>query len=47
VFALDPANFALPALGIVDDLVILPLLVHALVKLSGAERLAAARELNS
>jgi uncharacterized membrane protein YkvA (DUF1232 family) len=40
VFALDPANFALPALGLVDDLVLLPLLLHLLVKFSGADRLA-------
>jgi uncharacterized membrane protein YkvA (DUF1232 family) len=39
LFALDPANFLLPALGIVDDLVLLPLLLHALVKLSGADRI--------
>lgn len=38
VFALEPANFALPILGIVDDLVILPLLLRGLVKLSGADR---------
>jgi uncharacterized membrane protein YkvA (DUF1232 family) len=42
VMALDPANFALPLLGIFDDLVVLPLLLHLLVKLSGAERLAVA-----
>jgi uncharacterized membrane protein YkvA (DUF1232 family) len=40
IFALEPANFALPALGILDDLVVLPLLLRALVKLSGAQRLA-------
>lgn len=40
IFALEPANFALPALGILDDLVLLPLLLRVLVKLSGAERLA-------
>ena len=31
VFALDPANFALPLLGVVDDLVVLPLLLQALL----------------
>jgi uncharacterized membrane protein YkvA (DUF1232 family) len=40
IFALEPANFALPALGILDDLLVLPLLLRALVMLSGAERLA-------
>jgi uncharacterized membrane protein YkvA (DUF1232 family) len=41
VFALDPFNFAMPGLGIIDDLVLLPLLLRAIVKLAGAERLAA------
>jgi uncharacterized membrane protein YkvA (DUF1232 family) len=40
VFALDPANFALPTLGILDDLILLPLLLRALVKLSGADRVS-------
>ena len=31
-YALEPANFALPALGLVDDFVLLPLLLHLLVK---------------
>jgi len=30
-FALDPANLALPALGAVDDLVLLPLALRALL----------------
>ena len=34
-FALDPFNFAIPILGVVDDLFLLPLLLHALVKLAG------------
>lgn len=33
VYALEPFNFALPALGIVDDLMILPLVLHVLVKM--------------
>lgn len=37
IFALEPANFGLPPLGILDDVVLLPLLLRALVKLSGAE----------
>jgi len=32
-YALDPFNFVIPALGVVDDLVILPLLLHLLNKL--------------
>lgn len=31
-FALDPANVALPVLGAVDDLVILPLALRALLR---------------
>jgi uncharacterized membrane protein YkvA (DUF1232 family) len=30
VFAFEPFNFALPVLGVVDDLVLLPLLLRAL-----------------
>jgi uncharacterized membrane protein YkvA (DUF1232 family) len=33
LYALDPANFAIPVLGLVDDLVLLPLALHLLVKL--------------
>jgi uncharacterized membrane protein YkvA (DUF1232 family) len=33
VYALDPANFAIPLLGVVDDLVLLPLLLHGAAKL--------------
>jgi uncharacterized membrane protein YkvA (DUF1232 family) len=31
VYALEPFNFAIPALGVVDDLMILPLALHMLV----------------
>ena len=31
-FAFEPFNFAIPFMGVVDDLFILPLLLHALVK---------------
>jgi uncharacterized membrane protein YkvA (DUF1232 family) len=31
-FAIEPFNFAVPFLGIVDDLFVLPLLLRALVK---------------
>jgi uncharacterized membrane protein YkvA (DUF1232 family) len=37
LYALDPANFALPLLGAVDDLVLLPLLLHGVAKLLPAE----------
>ncbi len=30
-YALDPFNFAIPALGVVDDLILLPLIVHLVV----------------
>ena len=35
--ALEPANFAIPLLGAVDELVLLPILLHALVGLLPAE----------
>ena len=31
LFALEPANFAIPVLGVVDDLVLLPILLHLMV----------------
>ncbi len=37
VYALDPFNFALPVLGFVDDLVLLPLVLHLILKLLPAE----------
>jgi uncharacterized membrane protein YkvA (DUF1232 family) len=33
VYALEPANFAIPLLGVVDDLVLLPLLLHGVARL--------------
>lgn len=33
LYALDPVNFALPFAGLVDDLVLIPLLVHLVVRL--------------
>jgi uncharacterized membrane protein YkvA (DUF1232 family) len=33
LYALDPLNFALPFAGIVDDLILVPLLVHLVVRL--------------
>jgi uncharacterized membrane protein YkvA (DUF1232 family) len=32
LYALDPANFAIPLLGLVDDFVLLPLALHLLLK---------------
>ena len=34
-FALDPFNFAIPFLGIVDDIFLLPLLLRLLAELAG------------
>ncbi len=31
-FAFEPFNFTIPVIGVVDDLFVLPLLLHALVK---------------
>jgi uncharacterized membrane protein YkvA (DUF1232 family) len=42
-FALDPLNLAFPTLGILDDLIVLPLLLRAVVKLAGADHLARGR----
>jgi len=33
VYALEPANVAIPLLGVVDDLVLLPLLLHGVARL--------------
>ena len=32
LYAFEPLNFAVPALGVVDDLVLVPLVLHLLVK---------------
>jgi uncharacterized membrane protein YkvA (DUF1232 family) len=32
VYALDPANLALPVLGIIDDFLLLPFLLHLVVR---------------
>ena len=34
LFALEPFNFAIPLLGVVDDLFLLPLLLHCLAKIA-------------
>lgn len=36
-FGLEPLNFAIPFLGVVDDLVILPFLIHVLAKLAAPQ----------
>ena len=33
-FAFEPFNFAIPVLGVVDDLFLLPLLLHGLAKIA-------------
>jgi len=33
LYALDPFNFAVPLLGVVDDFVLVPLVLHYLLKL--------------
>jgi uncharacterized membrane protein YkvA (DUF1232 family) len=33
LYALEPFNFALPLVGIVDDLLILPLVLHVMLRL--------------
>jgi len=33
LYAVSPLNLAIPVLGVVDDLVLLPLVLHTLVKL--------------
>lgn len=33
IYAIEPFNFVLPWVGLVDDLVILPLLLHGMLKL--------------
>lgn len=33
LFAVEPLNFALPVLGVVDEFVLVPLMLHGMVKL--------------
>ncbi len=39
-FALEPFNFAIPVLGVVDDLFLLPLLLHGLATIAALTTLA-------
>jgi hypothetical protein len=41
LFALEPMNFALPVLGAVDELVLVPLVLHGMVKMLPAQVLDA------
>jgi uncharacterized membrane protein YkvA (DUF1232 family) len=36
-YAVEPANFAIPFLGLIDDFVLLPLALHLMLKLLPAE----------
>jgi uncharacterized membrane protein YkvA (DUF1232 family) len=38
VFTFDPFNFALPVIGVIDDLILLPLLLRWLVRAAAAAR---------
>jgi uncharacterized membrane protein YkvA (DUF1232 family) len=33
LFAVEPLNFALPVLGVVDELVLVPLVLHGMIKM--------------
>jgi uncharacterized membrane protein YkvA (DUF1232 family) len=37
LYAFEPFNFAIPVLGVLDDFVLLPLILHALLKLIPAD----------
>ena len=37
LYAVEPFNFAIPLVGLVDDLVLVPLVLHTLLKLLPAE----------
>jgi uncharacterized membrane protein YkvA (DUF1232 family) len=37
LFAVEPANFAVPVLGAVDELVLVPLVLHSMVKMLPAQ----------
>jgi uncharacterized membrane protein YkvA (DUF1232 family) len=37
IYAVEPANFAIPLLGVIDDLVLLPLLLHAIAQVLPAD----------
>jgi uncharacterized membrane protein YkvA (DUF1232 family) len=37
LYALDPVNFAVPFAGVIDDLILIPLLLHLMVRLLPTE----------
>lgn len=37
LFAIEPANFAVPVLGAVDELVLVPLVLHSMAKMLPAQ----------
>jgi uncharacterized membrane protein YkvA (DUF1232 family) len=37
LYAIEPLNFAIPLLGVVDDVILLPLALHLLVRLLPAQ----------
>ena len=43
LYAIEPLNFAIPLLGLVDDLVLVPLVLHTLLRWLPPEILAARR----
>ena len=47
LYALDPANFAFPVLGVIDDLVLLPLALQLLLKFLPADIRAGFPDRNS
>ena len=46
LYALDPINFALPLVGAVDDVVLLPMLLHLLLSLLPAQIRSAYRDMS-
>ena len=45
LYALDPINFALPFVGAVDDVVVIPMLLHLLLRLLPADIRSSHRDL--
>ena len=45
LYALDPINFELPFVGVVDDVVLVPILLHLLLRLLPAEIRSGYRDL--
>ena len=47
IYAIDPLNFALPWLGAIDDLVLVPLILHLVLKLLPEELVLSYRQRGS